>query len=112
MRQDSKQIYAGLEKWLKAIFRFSFEDKGPTFAIGKQEDGHSCGICVINSLEHELFGTALFTHSSRNDLRIRYFTETVRFLLREVRINPFCGNKLTLTSVVAICQDYLSARAI
>ena len=105
VRQDLKQIHFGLCKWLKAIFKVTFEDKGPTFAIGKQEDAHSCGICVINSIEHELFGTALFTHNSRNILRIRYFTEVVKFLLKEVRTYLTRGNELTLTSAVAICRD-------
>ena len=93
---------------MKAIFYVSFEAKDPTFTIGKQKDGHSCGICVINLLEHELFGTTLFIHSSRNILRIHYFTETAKFLLKEVRMHPFCGNELTLTSGIAICQGYLS----
>jgi len=88
MRQDLKQIHSGLEKWLKAIFRVHFKDKGQTFEIGKQEDGHSCGICVVNSLEHELFGAALFTHSNRNVLRIHYFMEVTKFLLKEVRTYP------------------------
>ena len=88
MQEDANHIYQGLSKWLKAVFGTSFRDGGRTFAIGKQEDGHSCGICVINSIEHELFGTALFTHSSRNILRIHYFTEVIRFLLREVRKRP------------------------
>lgn len=107
MRQDLKQIYFGLDKWLKAIFGVRFTDRGQTFAVGTQEDGHSCGICVINSLEHELFGAALFTHSSRNALRIHYFTEVIKFLLKEVRTYPIQNRELTLTSVVAIYRDYL-----
>ena len=86
MRQDVKQIYSGLEKWLRAMFNIPFKVKGTTFAIGKQDDGHSCGICVINSLEHDLFGTVLFTYSNRNILRICYFTEAIKFLLKGVRI--------------------------
>ena len=86
MRQDTKQICSGLQTWLKAIFGTSFKNNGSTFKIGRQEDGHSCGICVINSLEHELFGTPLFTHKIRNTLRICYFIETMEFLLKDVRM--------------------------
>lgn len=85
MGDDAKHIYLGLSKWLKAVFGTSFRDVGRTFAIGKQEDGHSCAICIINSIEHELFGTTLFTHSSRNILRIHYFIKAMKLLLKEVR---------------------------
>lgn len=84
-RQDLKYIYRGLAKWLKAIFGTHFEKKGQVFVIGRQEDGHSCGICAINSFEHQLFGSTLFVHASRNILRIHYFAEAVKFLLTEVR---------------------------
>jgi hypothetical protein len=40
MSQNLKKIYSGLKKWLRAIFGVSFEDKGPTFAIGNQETSH------------------------------------------------------------------------
>ena len=110
-RQDLKQIQLGLAKWLKAIFGKNFKDEGSTFAIGKQEDGHSCGICVINSFEHELFGNALFEHSSRNLLRIRYFTESMKFLLTNVRTSTTRCNELTLTSVIIIYPDRPSTGA-
>lgn len=100
VRQDLKQIHLGLAKWLKAIFGANFKDMGRTFAIGQQEDGHSCGICVINSFEHELFGSALFTHGGRNILRIHYFTEAVKFLLAEVRIYFIELNELILIPMV------------
>ena len=105
LRQDKKQIHLGLSKWLKAIFGGPFKDMGRTFAIGKQKDSHSCGICVINSIEHELFGTTLITHSSRNALRIHYFTEAMKFVLKEVKTRSIRANDQILTSV---CPDYSS----
>ena len=102
-----KQIYSGLENWLKAIFNTPLKNKGATFLIGTQKDGHSCGICVINSLDHEMFGTALFKHDDRNILRIRYFTEAMKYLLKEVRMYSVWHDKPVLTTVIAACPNLL-----
>jgi hypothetical protein len=93
---DSDQLkykdLAGLRKrlstWLTHVFGGSFKDLGSTLSIGKQNDEHSCGICVINAMEHAVLNTALFTHEDRYTLRIRYFVELAEYVLRNVR-KPF-----------------------
>jgi len=62
----------GLARWLSIVFGVGFKDLGNTFLIGRQKDGHSCGICVINAIEHAIFGVPLFTDKDRNVLRVRY----------------------------------------
>src|SRR6202042_3582182 len=42
-----------LRSWLGDIFKKRFTlQAGQPLEIGVQVDGHSCGICVMNSMEH------------------------------------------------------------
>jgi len=63
------------------MFKKSFRSTGRTLEIGHQQDGSSCGIYVVNSIEHHMFGTPLFTHDERNTFRVYYFTKTVELML-------------------------------
>lgn len=76
----------GLENWLDAGFGAPYKDMGNTFLIGKQEDGHSCGICVVNAIEHGMFGVPLFTNKDRYALRVQYFVGVVKYLLDNVSV--------------------------
>lgn len=67
------------------MYGFPFRDEGRSLPIGRQDDGYSCGICVINAMEHAVFAAGLFTPAKRHSLRVRYFTEIARHLLGEVR---------------------------
>ena len=77
------------------MFKKALHGTGRTLEIGHQQDGDSCGICVINSIEHHMFGTALFTHDKRNTHRAYYFRKAVEFLLDKVRIRSFPQNNNT-----------------
>jgi hypothetical protein len=83
---ELQHIRRGLKNWLDATFGAPFKDLGGTFLIGRQKDGHSCGICVVNSIEHAMFGVPLFTDKDRHTLRIQYFVEAVKYLLDNVSI--------------------------
>ncbi|KAF9641889.1 hypothetical protein BDM02DRAFT_3194339, partial [Thelephora ganbajun] len=78
---DLQHIRRGLANWLNVAFGALFEDLGSTLPIGRQSDGHSCGICVINAMEHAMFGVPLFTDKNRYSLRIQYFVEAVKYLM-------------------------------
>ena len=81
---EVQHVRRGLANWLKAVFGSAFKDLGSTFLIGRQEDGHSCGICVVNAIEHAMFGAPLFTDGDRYRLRVRYFVEAIKYLLNDV----------------------------
>lgn len=81
-----QHIRRGLENWLEVAFGVSFKDMGNTLPIGRQKDGHSCGICVVNAIEHAMFDVPLFTDTDRYHLRIWYFVEAVKYLLNNVRV--------------------------
>jgi hypothetical protein len=83
---DLEHICRGLEGWLNVTFGAGFKDLGKTLPIGRQADSYSCGICVINAIEHAMFGVPLFTDSDRHHLRIQYFVGAVKHLLNDVRI--------------------------
>ena len=68
------------------MFNKSLHNAGMTLPVGRQRDSSSCGICVVNAIEHHMFETALFTHSRRNSLRAEYFTKVVQFLVNGVRV--------------------------
>ena len=67
-----------------------FKNLGDTLPIGQQKDTHSCGICVMNAMEHVVFGAPLFTARTRESLRIRYFSELVTYLTTNVGSSS-CG---------------------
>ena len=57
------------------------------FPIGWQNDRHSCGICVINAIEHAIFNVPLFADENRYKLCVWYFVEAVKYLLNDVGIS-------------------------
>jgi len=75
------------------MFKKSFCGTGKTLEIGRQQDSNSCGIYVVNSIEHHMFGTPLFTHDERNALRAYYFTKAIEYLLDGVRIKSSPTNE-------------------
>lgn len=79
-------LLRGLENWLVTAFKVPFKDLGNTFPIGRQEDGHSCGICVINAIEHAMFGVPLFIDKNRYAFRVQYFVKAIKYLLDNVRV--------------------------
>ncbi|KAI0669608.1 hypothetical protein C8Q78DRAFT_977184 [Trametes maxima] len=70
-------VVEDLQDWLLKTLNRHFADGGNSLAHGLQEDGYSCGICTVNTIEHALFGTELFTHQRRRSLRVRYFNRLV-----------------------------------
>ena len=83
---ELQHIRHGLENWLNGGFWGSFEDLGNTFLIGQQQDGYSCGICVVNAIEHAMFNVPLFTDQDCYILRVRYFVEAVGYLVDNVSV--------------------------
>lgn len=84
--KELQQLRRGLENWLTTAFGASFKDLGNLLPIGRQEDGHSCGVCVINATEHAIFGVPLFTDKDRYALHVRYFIKVIGYLLDNVRV--------------------------
>lgn len=82
--KDIVKICRGLEHWTSTLFYRKFNNCGQILPIGVQRDGISCGICVLNALEHVLFGAPLFTQKRRNFLRVQYFTDIAKSLLDHV----------------------------
>jgi hypothetical protein len=83
-KTDIGKICRGLDRWTKSQFHAAFKNAGEALPIGTQQDGISCGICVFNALEHEIFNTHLFAHARRNVLRVLYFVDIMKLLLDRV----------------------------
>jgi hypothetical protein len=81
---DLVKLRNGLGKWLTRAFGGAFIDNGQTLSIGQQDDTYSCGICVLNSMEHAVCNVPLYTHADRHTLRVTYFTRLMGYLLRDV----------------------------
>jgi hypothetical protein len=85
-KSDIDKICRGLDHWTNALFHAPFKNIGEVLPIGTQQDGISCGVCVLNALEHEIFVTRLFTHDRRNVLRVQYFMDIMKLLLDHVSV--------------------------
>jgi len=100
VRKDLEDLRRGLSNWLPRAFekkgkkgkkgkgKGDFTDLGGVLPIGTQNDGYSCGICVINAMEYAIFDVPLFKATDRFTLRVHYFLELVAFLLDNVS-KPF-----------------------
>ena len=91
---DINKISRGIERWGKVTFKKSFHGTGKTLEIGRQRDDSSCGICVVNSVEHRMFGTPLFAHSERDTFCVYYFTKTIQLIFNGVSTGSFPTNEL------------------
>ena len=85
-KKDIMKICRGLDRWTTTSFYHSFKNLGHSLPIGTQQDGISCGVCIMNALEHMLFNVPLFTHKRRNLLRVEYFMKITKLLLDQVSI--------------------------
>jgi hypothetical protein len=83
-KTDIGKICRGLDHWTRIMFYAPFKNVGEVLPIGIQQDGISCGVCVLNALEHEIFDTRLFTHDHRNVLRVQYFIDIMKLFLDHV----------------------------
>lgn len=75
--KNMRTIVEDVRAWIFDAFRQSFTDGGNTLAHGQQDDTFSCGVCTVNTIEHAIFGVALFTHRKRHLLRVRCFNRLV-----------------------------------
>ena len=78
---DIPALCAGLEIWLSSVFNAPFKWRGRRLQIGQQTDSYSCGIFVMNVMEHAMFNRPIFGPEEKHDIHIRYFTELVEYVL-------------------------------
>ena len=76
----------GLSRWLDGTLKTEFKAQGAAVPIGKQTDGDSCGICVLNAMDHAMVGTELFNQRAGHLVRMDLFTRTMRHLLEKVSL--------------------------
>ena len=67
-------------QWMSSAFGVAFTLSPVRIPIGHQQDRYSCGICVMNAMEHVLFQVPLFTSNDRHRLRIQYFVNLITYL--------------------------------
>lgn len=78
--QDTR---TGILHWLDKS-GFKLTDIGNVLAIGEQVDTNSCGICVLNAIEHAIFGHSLFQYATRHEHRLRYFLAAFQYSANKV----------------------------
>ena len=66
------------------MFGVKFKDEGNKLRHGKQEDTWSCGICLLNTIAHDLFDEPLFHHTKCRLLLMQYFVRLAREHLEKV----------------------------
>ena len=73
-------LESALRGWLEPVLSVEFVSNGRTLPIGSQDDGGSCGVCVLNAIDHVIFGTALFRPGDRHLVRMNLFALLVGYL--------------------------------
>ena len=84
-----KPLYAGLEKWLSKMYPGTWTDDGMKFKIGKQQDSSSCGVCVLNAMDHAMRKKGLFQDARRHLFRIDLFIKLISYLIDKVGIHTW-----------------------
>jgi hypothetical protein len=87
-KNPQAELQAGLRKWVRLAFGKTVIGKGRKFSTGKQDDGNSCGICVLNAMDHAMIGTPLFRHETREATRMDLFLRMINYLLEHVCVFP------------------------
>lgn len=80
--------------WANAAFGmpFNFIPKG--LNAGVQTDSSSCGICAMNTIDHAINGTKLFTMETRAENRIKCFLQAMTFV--DKHVSPWPSDTATL----------------
>jgi len=92
---DLRASRIGTGVWLEAAFGGKFWDEAGNLPIGVQTDGSSCGICVLNAIEHATLGHPLFTMAARHGLWVWYFLAAMQYAHRKVRIRCYQLDAMT-----------------
>ncbi|TFY61742.1 hypothetical protein EVJ58_g4317 [Rhodofomes roseus] len=99
-----------LQKWLQREFGRKFTDRGNTLLHGQQKDTSSCGICTINTIAHALFGDDLFTHKTRQKLRVEYFNIAVRAYTDLTTAESQSHNNILPTSLHTVTSAVVASK--
>ena len=83
-KDELESLFVGLERWLGDFRRGPVSNGGRRFKIGRQADGGSCGVCILNAMDHSMFKTEIFTHQCRALVRMELFSKLVQHLLENV----------------------------
>ena len=102
--RDLENTRVAIRNWLEATIDVTVEDEANTLDIAFQGDVYSCGICVLNAIEHIIFNHELLTAGSCPEHRLRYFLATMRYNRKEVS-----GYESSRNS--SLCLTYLPARS-
>ena len=79
-------LQTGLRRWISVAFGKKIISVGRRLTIGRQDDGNSCGICVLNAMDHAMFGAPLFQHEAREAIRMDLFLRMANHLLEHVSL--------------------------
>ena len=82
---DTKQVCDNITAWLALAFKRKFSISTQALPIGRQKDGHSCGIFVMNAIEHAIRNVPLLTPEGWRGWRVSYFLTLTRYVLERVR---------------------------
>lgn len=75
---EAREYLENLCAWLNCIGLEGRFDSGSPLAIGAPDDGHSCGICAVNALEHAVWPTTpLWTSQTKDKWRLQLFIRLV-----------------------------------
>ncbi|KAG6818744.1 hypothetical protein H0H93_002181 [Arthromyces matolae] len=103
-----QKFHRALEGWLLHTFNRKFKYEGNTLPCAEQEDTHSCGIIVANTLEHAAFGSPLWKQRDAVLQRVKWFIHLSKkrsgSMSEIAKESPPChsSNDLTIESSIVI----------
>lgn len=73
-----RQLMKKIRKWLRHCFNMTPSYSGNLLPHGTQHDTFSCGLFVINTFSHALFGDRLLSGSEAVRIRIDWFVKLAK----------------------------------
>ena len=78
-----RQLMKKIRTWLRHCFNMTPSYGGNSLPHGMQRDTFSCGLFVINTFAHALFGDRLLSGSEAVPIRIDWFVKLAKHVVKD-----------------------------
>lgn len=78
-----------LRRWLNAAFGQTFTIMDGNGICAVQDDPSSCGLCIVNAIDREVWGARFVTHETRDEWQVEYLADIIFHLVDQVSF-PVC----------------------
>ncbi|KAG0694676.1 hypothetical protein DFH29DRAFT_880554 [Suillus ampliporus] len=97
-KSDISHITKKLQQWFSSCFDGPFHEQAPTLQGGKQVNSCSCGLFMMNIIEHYAFGKSLGIPKP-NAARVRWFAATTKSQVQGQQVTTALRKRLAAMTV-------------